>query len=281
MSGPGTEGVQRVQRVLGAACSETRTRSLGHLEVDGGGGVPVLHVPGLGHGGAGGRGHIGVRLVVHHSDLSVLLRLEQHRVELGEYKTAQLDYPGEGEGVGQDDGPDLVVSAHHVQGHEGQPVDGIDAVGEQDEPGLIESSGTLTGLESVQSSGDDQEKRKEEAGHEACVHPRADENSDVLLKDVFCRCWLKDQPAHVHTNLCIILLNISDIKCSSHDLDQGEEEADDHRGRGAGAGWLRLGREDPRDPVGLGHHSSVTQSVTKPWHKDDSSKKCLVKIIYR
>ena len=52
---------------------------------------------------------------------------------------------------------------------------------------------------------------------------------------------------------------------SARDLDQGEEEADHHGGRGAGAGRLRLGGEDPRDPVGLGHHGGVTQRVTKPW----------------
>ena len=181
------------------------TRGLAHLEMDGGGGVPVLHVPGLGHGGAGGGGHIGVGLVMHHSDLGVLLRLEQHCVELGEYQTSKLDYSGERKGISQDDSSDFVISADHVQGHKCQPVDGVNAVGEQDEPGLIEPSGTLTGLESVQSSGDDQKKWKEEAGHEACVHPRADKNTNVLLKDVFGRGGLKDQPANVDTNLIIIL----------------------------------------------------------------------------
>ena len=168
VSRPGTQRVQRVQRCLGAG--QPVARSPRHLEVDGGGGGPVLHVPGLGHRGAGGRGHVRVGLVVHHRDLRVLLWLEKDGVELGEYQTAELDNPGERQGVGEDDGPDLVVSAHHVQGHEGQPVDRVDAVREQDEPSLIEPARTLPGLERIQSGGDDQEERKEKARHKTCVH---------------------------------------------------------------------------------------------------------------
>ena len=37
------------------------------------------------------------------------------------------------EWVGQYDAPDLVVGADEVEGHEGEPVDRVDAVGEQDE----------------------------------------------------------------------------------------------------------------------------------------------------
>ena len=61
----------------------------------------MLHVPGLGHRGAGGRGDVGVGLVVHHRDLGVLLRLEEDGVELGEDETAELDNTGEREGVQQ------------------------------------------------------------------------------------------------------------------------------------------------------------------------------------
>ena len=143
---------------------------LRHLEVDGGGGVPVLHVARARHGVAGGGGRVGVRLVVHHRDLGVLLRLEQNCVEFGEYETAQLHDPGEREGVGEDDGPDLVVRAHHVQGHEGQPVDRVDAVREQDEARLIEPARALAGLERVQSGGDNEEEREEESRHETCVN---------------------------------------------------------------------------------------------------------------
>ena len=77
MSGPGTEGVQRVQRVLGAACVEAVARGLGHLEVDGGGGVPVLHQSGL-LGGGGAARQVGVALVVHHRHLRVLLGLKEN-----------------------------------------------------------------------------------------------------------------------------------------------------------------------------------------------------------
>ena len=168
MSGSGTEGGQRVQRGLGAG--DPGALGLRALEVDGGGGVPVLHVPGLGHRGAGGRGDVGVGLVVHHRDLGVLLRLEEDGVELGEDQTAELDNAGEREGVGEDDGSDLVVSAHHVQGNEGQPVDRVDGVGKQDEPGLVEAARTLAGLESVEGGRDDQEEREEEARHETRVH---------------------------------------------------------------------------------------------------------------
>ena len=108
--------------------------------------------------------------MVHHRDLGVLLRLEEDGVELGEDQTAELDNAGEREGVGEDDGPDLVIGAHHVQGHEGQPVDRVDGVGEQDEPGLVEAARTLAGLESVEGGRDDQEEREEEARHEARVH---------------------------------------------------------------------------------------------------------------
>ena len=47
-----------------------------HLEVDGGGAVPVLHHPGLVEGVAGRGRDIGVALVVHHCHLGVLLRLQ-------------------------------------------------------------------------------------------------------------------------------------------------------------------------------------------------------------
>ena len=144
-------------------------------------------------------------LVVHHRDLGVLLRLEEYGVQLGEDETAELDYPGEREGVGEDDGPDLVISAHHVQGHEGEPVDRVDRVREQDEPGLIEAARTLSRLESIERGRDYQEEGEEEASHEARVHARADQDPDVLLKDVFCRGRLKDQPADINTNLTIII----------------------------------------------------------------------------
>jgi hypothetical protein len=40
----------------------------------------------------------------------------------------------EWERVSEYDGPDLVVGADEVERHEGQPVDGVDAVSEQDKP---------------------------------------------------------------------------------------------------------------------------------------------------
>ena len=75
--------------------------------------------------------------------------LEEDRVQFREDETAELYDAREGERVGQDDGPDLVVGADKVQGNEGEPVDGVDAVGEQDESRLIEPPGTLPGLEGV------------------------------------------------------------------------------------------------------------------------------------
>ena len=75
--------------------------------------------------------------------------LEEDRVEFREDEAAELDDAREGERVGQDDGPDLVVGADEVEGDEGEPVDGVDAVGEQDESRLIEPPGTLPGLEGV------------------------------------------------------------------------------------------------------------------------------------
>ena len=62
------------------------------------------------------------------------------------------------------------VGADHVEGHEGEPVDGVDAVGEEDEPGLVEAARTLPRLEGVERGGDDQEEGEEEPGDEACVH---------------------------------------------------------------------------------------------------------------
>ena len=63
-----------------------------------------------------------------------------------------------------------LLHADHVEGHEGEPVDGVDAVGEEDEPGLVEAARTLPRLEGVQRGGDDQEEGEEEPGDEACVH---------------------------------------------------------------------------------------------------------------
>ena len=96
--------------------------------------------------------------------------LEEDRVEFREDETAQLNDAREGERVGQDDGPDLVVGADEVEGDEGEPVDGVDAVGEEDEPGLVEAARTLPRLEGVERGGDDQEEGEEEPGDEACVH---------------------------------------------------------------------------------------------------------------
>ena len=78
-----------------------------------------------------------------------IAHLEEDGVEFREDEAAQLDDAREGEGVGQDDGPDLVVGADQVERDEGQPVDGVDAVGEQDESRLVEPPGTLPGLEGV------------------------------------------------------------------------------------------------------------------------------------
>ena len=91
----------------------------------------------------------------------------------GVHVQAVVDVSGlveDGEGVGEDDGPDLVVRADHVQGHEGQPVDRVDAVREQDEARLIEPARALAGLERVQSGGDNEEEREEESRHETCVN---------------------------------------------------------------------------------------------------------------
>ena len=75
--------------------------------------------------------------------------LEEDRVEFREDQAAQLNDAWEGERVGEDDGPDLVVGADEVERDEGEPVDGVDAVGEQDESRLVEAPGTLPGLEGV------------------------------------------------------------------------------------------------------------------------------------
>ena len=62
-----------------------------------------------------------------------------------------------------------MVRAHHVEGDEGEPVDGVDAVGEENESRLIEPTGTLSGLEGVESGRDDEKEGEEEAGHEALI----------------------------------------------------------------------------------------------------------------
>ena len=62
-----------------------------------------------------------------------------------------------------------MVCADHVEGDEGQPVDGVDAVGEQDEPGLIEPTGTFPGFEGIQCCRDDQEEGEEQTD-KTCVN---------------------------------------------------------------------------------------------------------------
>ena len=82
-----------------------------HLEVDGQGGVPVVHEPLLAQGVAGSRWNIGMALVVHHSNLCVLFRLqwreyngssdsemkyfEEDSIKLGKDQAAKLNYPRE------------------------------------------------------------------------------------------------------------------------------------------------------------------------------------------
>ena len=63
-----------------------------------------------------------------------------------------------------------MVGAHQVQGHEGQPVDGVDAVGEEDEPGLVEPTWALPCFESIQGGRDYQQEGEEKARHEARIH---------------------------------------------------------------------------------------------------------------
>ena len=83
------------------------------------------------------------------------------RQDLRKDKTGELDDGGEGEGVGEDDGPDLMIRADKVQGHESQPVNGVDAVGEENESRLIEPSRALSCFESIQCSRNYQQEWEE------------------------------------------------------------------------------------------------------------------------
>ena len=110
-----------------------------------------------------------VAVVLHHLLRRVLLRLEESGVKLWENKAGELDDGGEGEGVGENDGSDLLLRARQVERHQGEPVDRVDAVGEEDEPGLVESVRALAGLEGVEGGKEDEEEGEEEAGHEAAL----------------------------------------------------------------------------------------------------------------
>lgn len=85
--------VQRCLRLQGVlAVSQAMVL---HLEVDGRGGVPVVHEPLLAQGVAGSRWNIGMALVVHHSNLCVLFRFEEDSIKLGKDQAAKLNYPRE------------------------------------------------------------------------------------------------------------------------------------------------------------------------------------------
>ena len=87
-----------------------------------------------------------------------------------------------------------MICADHVEGDKCQPVNGVDTVGEQDEAGLIEATGTLAGLEGVESGGDDEEEGEDEASDEAGVHSGANQDPDILLKNMLFGGRLKYQP---------------------------------------------------------------------------------------
>ena len=62
-----------------------------------------------------------------------------------------------------------MICADHVEGDEGEPVDGVDAVGEQNEPCLVEPTRTFPGFEGIQRCGNDQEEWKEQT-YKTCVN---------------------------------------------------------------------------------------------------------------
>ena len=90
-------------------------------------------------------------------------------MQLGNDQTGKLNHPGQGEGVGHDHRPNLVVGRGQVERHEGKPVDGVDAVREEDETGLVKTSRAFSSFESIEGGEKDQEARESQANYESAI----------------------------------------------------------------------------------------------------------------
>ena len=145
-----------------------------------------------------------VRRVPRHHQLSrVLLRFDQHHVDLREKQAEQLDQSVQRQRQRQSNYPDDVARGGQVEGHESQPQHDRRVIGERDASGLVESLRAFSRLDRVERGRDGQQERVDQTDHVGAVfgaptHPYVRVPAGIRALD---RRWFLEQPTDVERDL--------------------------------------------------------------------------------